>query len=224
MTRATSVTGMLASAAWLCVAGCASPGLPPGGPERHVPPAIVRTAPDTNAVNVRRRDFVVDFDEVITERPPSVTSIADLVIVSPRDGSPNVDWNRTSISIRQRHGWHANTAYTITLLPGISDLHGNVRGTESRFLFSTGPTIPATSIQGTLFDWLSGLPVANGTVEARPLADSMLVYVAVTDSIGRYKLQGLAPTTYRVRGYIDTNRNRGLDPGRGVRLDTRCAH
>ncbi len=192
---------------------CASPGVPPGGPERHVPPIITRTQPDTNAVNVRGKQFVIHFDEVISERAGSAASLNDLVLISPRNSAAEVDWHRTSLSIHPHKGWLPNTAYTVTLLPGISDLRGNVRTTETVVSFSTGPTIPPTSISGELFDWLSGLPINTGMVEARASTDTSLVYLTASDSVGHYRIRGLPPGQYQVRGYSDANRNRALDPG-----------
>lgn len=196
----------------LGVAGCASPGLPPGGPERHVPPAIVRIQPDTNSVSVRGREFVIKFDEVISERPSNASSLADLVLISPRSGAPRVDWHRSSISIRPSKGWKANTAYTVTLLPGVADLRGNVMKTATVVTFSTGASIPDTHLSGTIFDWLTGIPSNSGLVEAHPVNDTTTVYLAASDSIGHYSMRGLPPAQYSVRGIIDANRNRALDP------------
>jgi Big-like domain-containing protein len=192
---------------------CASPGLPPGGPERHTPPMITRIQPDTNSVAVRGKEFVLHFDEVISEHPAGATSLNDLVLISPRNGAPVVDWHRSSLSIRPNKGWKANTAYTVTILPGISDLRGNVRMTSTVVTFSTGASIPRTVLGGTLFDWLTGLPVNTGMVEARPAADTSTVYLAASDSIGHYRMIGLPVSQYLVRGYVDQNRNRAVDPG-----------
>ncbi|MEO7041671.1 MAG: Ig-like domain-containing protein [Gemmatimonadaceae bacterium] len=196
----------------LVVAACASPGLPPGGPERHVPPAIVRIQPDTNSVNVRGREFVIKFDEVISEHPSNASSLGDLVLISPRSGAPRVDWHRSSISIRPSKGWKANTAYTVTLLPGVADLRGNVMRTQTVVTFSTGTSIPQTTLSGTIFDWLTGIPSNSGLIEAHTPNDTMTVYLAASDSIGHYSMRGLPPAQYLVRGIIDANRNRALDP------------
>lgn len=214
MTTARSQRGVWAGAMLVALGACARPGLPPGGPERHTPPMITRIRPDTNTVNVRGDEMVVDFDEVISERTGGASAdLSDLVLISPRDGSPVVDWHRSSITLHPRHGWRKNTAYTVTILPGITDLRGNVRGNTVAVTFSTGPTIPATTLTGTLFDWLMGSPVVSGLVEARPVTDTTVIYVGVTDSLGRYRLRGLPAAQYMVRGIIDRNANRGLDPG-----------
>jgi hypothetical protein len=199
--------------AMLALFACASPGVPPGGPERHTPPAITRIQPDTNSVGVRGKEFVIHFDEVVSEHPAGATTLGDLVLISPQRGKPVVDWHRSSLSIHPPKGWRANTTYTVTILPGIADLRGNVRTTPTVVTFSTGPSIPNTSIRGTIFDWLSGLPVNGGMIEVRPQVDTSVVYVTASDSIGHYRLVGLPPGSYLVRGYADGNRNRGLDPG-----------
>lgn len=201
------------SVTMLALFACASPGVPPGGPERHTPPQITRTQPDTNSVGVRGKEFVIHFDEVVSEHPAGATSLADLVLISPQRGKPDVDWHRSSLSIRPPKGWRANTTYTVTILPGVSDLRGNVRTTPTIVTFSTGPSIPNTSIRGTIFDWLTGLPINSGIIEVRPQSDTSVVYVTAADSIGHYRLVGLPPARYEVRGYADGNRNRGLDPG-----------
>ena len=174
---------------------------------------ITRIQPDTNSVGVRGKEFVVDFDEVISEHPATATSLNDLVLISPRRGAPAVDWHRSSISVHPSKGWRSNTTYTVTLLPGITDLRGNVRTTPTVVTFSTGPTIPRTALGGTLFDWLSGLPVNTGMVEARPVTDTSIVFISASDSVGHYRMIGLPPSEYLVRGYADPNRNRALDPG-----------
>jgi hypothetical protein len=205
--------GVLAAALSVgALAGCASPGLPPGGPERHTPPVITRTQPDTNSVGVRGKEFVIHFDEVVSEHPANATSLNDLVLISPRNSAPVVDWHRSSLSIRPRKGWRPNTTYTVTLLPGISDLRGNVRTTQTVVTFSTGASIPATGIHGTLFDWTTGIPANTGMVEATVVGDTSLAYIAASDSVGHYSMIGLPPAQYRLRGYLDQNRNRALDP------------
>lgn len=208
------VTSALAAVALAALGACARPGVPPGGPERHTPPMITRIRPDTNTLNVRGDEMVVDFDEVLSERPGgSASTLGDLVLISPRDGAPVVDWHRSSLTIRPRHGWRKNTAYTVTILPGIADLRGNVRANTVAVTFSTGPTIPNTVLTGTLFDWLQGTPVITGIVEARPVKDTSIIYIAATDSVGHYRLHGLPAAQYFVRGIVDGNANRGLDPG-----------
>ena len=186
--------------------------MPPGGPPDAAAPQIVRIIPDTGAVNVKPKEVLFQFDEVVAERPPSVTSLADLFLISPRDGLPNASWHRDAIGIRPAHGWRANTAYTVIMQKGLADNRGNVRNTGASTTFSTGPTIPRTRISGTIFDWLSGSPANGALIESFVPPDSLHPYVALADSSGAFVLEHLPPGHYIVRGYVDRTKNLGIEP------------
>jgi hypothetical protein len=194
------------------LAACASPGMPPGGPVDTQAPQIVKVVPDSGKVGTTPPAVIFRFDEVVSERPSGAASLSALFLISPTDGEPRVDWHRDEISIRPRRGWKKNTAYTITLLPGLSDLRGNTRNTGAVTMFATGSTIPSSRISGILFNWAEGRAVTRGgVVQAWPRGDTTLVYVAPTDSAGAFSLGTLPPGDYVVRGLFDENNNRGLD-------------
>ncbi|MFN2400048.1 MAG: Ig-like domain-containing protein [Gemmatimonadaceae bacterium] len=194
------------------VAGCASPGFPPGGPEDKAAPKIVSISPESGSVNAAPRSVTVRFDEVVNERPGAAPDLSGIVLISPRDGTPRVDWRRTAISIRPRRRWKANTVYSVTVLPGISDLRGNTTKQGATVIFSTGPTIPRTRVSGVVFDWVAGRPAGRAAVEVIPPSDTTNVYVTQADSLGRFSLEALPPSEYRIRAYLDPNNNRALDP------------
>ena len=190
---------------------CASQGDPPGGPPDSIPPVLIATAPESGAVNVRPDRVEFRFDEVVSERPSGASSLDQLVLVSPTDGLPRVDWRRRSITVRPRRDWRADAVYTVTLLPGVTDLRGNVMKSGQSVVFATGATIPDTRIAGTLYDWVAGTPARGGAVQAIALPDSTR-YVARADTAGRFVLPHVPARTYTVRGWIDANNNRDLDP------------
>ena len=191
---------------------CASPGTPPGGPVDTQAPQVVRVAPDSGRTGITPRSVIFEFDEVVSERPTGASSLSGMFLISPRSGEPRVNWNRDNIAVRPRGGWRPNTAYTITMLPGISDLRGNVRNTGAVTIFSTGQTIPAGRISGVLFDWVEGRLLPRALIQANPVADTNVVYQTTTDSAGAFVVANLPPGDYRVRGIADANNNRGLDP------------
>jgi len=193
------------------VAACASATPPPGGPERHAPPLVLSFTPETNAVNVRVHDAAIQFDEVVSQRPQGAPDLAGLFLISPRDGDPHVSWHRSRVTIRPRRGFRPNTVYTITMLPGMLDLHNNVRRNGASLTFSTGPTIPSTIVRGRVFDWLTGQVAPRAFVQAFAPTDTTVVYVAEADSNGAFALPHLVTGTYIVRGFIDGNHNRKLD-------------
>ncbi|MGI8618339.1 MAG: Ig-like domain-containing protein [Gemmatimonadaceae bacterium] len=199
-----------AAAAAAIAGGCASPGMPPGGPPDVEAPRLVGIAPDSGRVSVAPRSVIFRFDEVVSETPPGATTLAGLFVISPQHGAPVVEWQREEIAVRPRRGWRPNTVYSVTMLPGIADLRGNVRKEGAATLFATGPVIPATAISGVLFDWAAGVPVAAGLVQAIT-ADST-IYVAHSDSAGAFTLAHLPAGSYELKGVVDGNRNRALDP------------
>jgi hypothetical protein len=193
------------------VAACASEQFPPGGPILHTTPKITVTIPDTNAVDVKVKHVVIGFDRVMSESPSGASALDQLFLVSPWDGQPNVDWHRNHITVTPRKGIRPNTAYTVTMLPGVNDLHGNSLKKEFSLTFSTGPTIPATAIRGIIFDWVANKAASKALVEAIARPDTTLVYITIADSLGRYAIQHLPPGTYRVQGWLDANSNRKRD-------------
>ena len=207
LSRARAAAGIAACAIGLA---CASMESPPGGPPDAAPPILVSTTPDTNAVNVRPRVAVFRFDEVVSERPRTATNLTDLFLISPATGAPRVDWERDAIEVRPRNGWRPNTTYTVTLLPGLADLRGNVRNDGATVTFSTGTQIATSALRGIVFDWVAGRVAPGAYIEAISQPDSV-VYVATADSSGLYVVRNIPPGDYTVRALVDANRNRELD-------------
>ena len=200
-----------AALAAMILAGCASPGVPPGGPVDAKAPEIVKITPDSGKTGVKPNAVVFLFDEVVNERPSGAASLNAIFLISPRDGEPRVDWHRDALTVRPHKNWRANTAYTITLLPGLSDLRGNTRNKGAVTLFATGPTIPPSRIKGTIFNWAEGRTITRALIEARPSTDTTLVYIGSPDSVGTFVLPNVPSGSYLVRGYSDDNSNRALD-------------
>lgn len=201
------------------LAACASPGLPPGGPPDSAAPQIVRITPDTNAVNVKARTVLIHFDEVIAERPSGAgagggagggADLSTIVSLSPSDGRDRVNWRRTAIEIEPRRGFRPNTAYRVTIQPGVADLRGNIIRERTEFVFSTGPDLPSGEVAGAVFDYAAAKPAQGAQVELFTPDDSTFRWRARTDSTGRFRVRDLTPGTYFVRGYIDANNDRRL--------------
>jgi len=199
-------------AAALLATGCASPGVPPGGPPDVAAPELVKITPDTGSVGVKPKEVVFQFDEVVAERPGAAATLADLFLISPRNGVPDASWHRSAIGVKPSRGWRANTPYTIILMKGVADLRGNVRKTGATTFFSTGATIPRTRIAGTVFDWLTGTPAAGALIESFVPPDTLHPYVALADSLGGFVIEHVVPARYTVRAYMDRNKNLGIDP------------
>ena len=191
---------------------CASQGVPPGGPPDSQAPVLVFVRPDSGVKGVKNGSAVFQFDEVVTERPPGVTNLGDLFVVSPRQGVPVVTWHREAIQVKPRRGWLPNTTYTVTMLPGIADLRGNVKNTGASTFFSTGASLDTAAIAGSVYDLLSGSAASGAVIEARAGADTTVSWITRADSAGVFRLDHLPAKSFVVRAYLDKNRNFGADP------------
>ena len=176
-----------------------------------MPPKLVRVSPDTNAINVTAKAATFFFDETINDRGTDAMDVTNMFLVSPSDGTPRVSYHRSRIDVRPRHGFRPNTAYTITLLPGLTDLRNNSMKAGASLVFSTGPTIPTLRITGTAFDWVAEQPVGRALIEAT--SPDSVVYLAQADSLGHFSVGPLNPGTYLVRATVDQNQNHKGDRG-----------
>lgn len=202
---------MLGVGAVLGVAiACANATAPPGGAPDTDPPLVLSVTPGSMAINQKLKTVRLRFNEVVSETPKGVRSLSDLVFISPRSGDVKVSWGRDRIDIRPSKGWKANTVYSVQVKPGLVDLRGNSIDSSVSVVFSTGPNIPQTRIQGVVFDWGMGKGAGGAVVEA--MAPDSTRYQVVADSAGRYDLQHIPVATYLLRAFIDKNSNKDLDP------------
>lgn len=202
------------AAAGLVLLACASPGMPPGGPPDSAPPEIVRVNPADSATDVQAKSVLIHFNEVVSERPAgragSAAGIEAIVLLSPSDGRERVAWRRTAIEITPRQGFRPNTAYRVTLLPGLADLRNNVRQERVSFTFSTGGSIPEGEVAGAVFDWVGGKVAPLAAIELFQASDTMFRWIGRADSLGRYVVPGLPDGEYLLRAWIDQNGDRRL--------------
>lgn len=187
-------------------AACAHIEPPTGGPEDKDPPRVLVTRPDSlRVVAAGSTPVVFVFDERISER-----GVEDAVVVSPRTSPVQVEKAGDEVRVSLRRGWQPGVIYHVTLRPVLQDLFNNRLREPATLVFSTGPAIPATRVQGTVVDRITAKPDTAVRIEAVRRADS-LVYVAVPDSAGTFSLAHIPEGAYLFRAFRDLNRNRALD-------------
>ena len=201
----------------LCALACAKIEPPPGGPPDAKPPILVSITPESLSVNPGfdgNVNFV--FSEVVSEGgSPSqgygTGDLEKLVLLSPTNKIPVVQWHRSRISVRPREGWQPNRVYRVQLLPGVSDIRNNKGVKGGIVTFTTGAPVPDYTLSGVAFDWAASQPMRGGLIQAVLEPDS-LVYKGTTDSSGTYEFGPLPRGTYLVYVGIDQNRNGRIDP------------
>jgi hypothetical protein len=188
---------------------CASSSDPPGGPPDQSAPYVVRVTPDSGRTGIRPPAVEFFFNETVSDRV-SRGELDQFFLVSPTDGIPRVSWHRSRITVRPRRGFRPNVAYTVTMLPGLADIRGNVMKNGKSIAFSTGPTFPRFGIEGRIFDWAAERPLAGALVLAISRPDSV-VYLGVSDSLGAYAVGPFGPGRYTLLSFLDRNNNRERD-------------
>lgn len=210
----------LIALAGVALGACARTGEPPGGPPDVKAPVIIGVYPESGAVVTDlHADAVIQYDDVIDEgggggtaggTTGAATGLATKVLLSPTRGPYKVSWHRSAIHVKPAEGWKPGRVYHLEILPGISDLRRNTTKERHRIIFSTGPPVPTSELQGTVVQWVEQHILANGLVRAQLLPDT-IAYLAVTDSVGHFRLDAVPPGRYLVYAIVDQNNNRQRD-------------
>lgn len=197
----------------LAVLSCARIEPPPGGPVDRQAPRILTIFPDSMAsVPGFDRDVTFTFNETVSEggSPSEGLGTGDLerlVLLSPTENVPVVQWKRDRITVRPKEGWRPNTVYRVELLPGINDIRNNRSSQGGAVTFTTGAPAPDYTLVGKVFDWTTGQPARAVLLEAILQPDS-LVYRSTTDSAGGFSFGPLPRGEYLVLAVVDQNRDR----------------
>lgn len=200
----------------IMLASCARMEPPPGGPPDFTAPTLISTTPDS-MMDLPGFDDDVEFqfDEVISEgSTPSqglgTSDLERLILLSPTISVPEVQWKRDRLVVRPREGWQPGRVYRVELLPGIRDLSRNRMDSGTVVTFTTGAPLPKSVLTGSVVDWVAAAPARGALVEAVLEPDS-LVYRALADSAGNFRIGPLPAGRYVVYGVVDQNNNRERD-------------
>ncbi|HET9707148.1 MAG TPA: Ig-like domain-containing protein [Gemmatimonadales bacterium] len=210
----------LIALASVALGACARTGEPPGGPPDVKAPVIIGVYPESGAVvSDLHADAVIQYDDVIDEMggggtaggtTGAATGLATKVLLSPTRGAYKVSWHRSAIHVKPAEGWKPGRVYHLEILPGISDLRRNSTKDRRTIIFSTGPPVPTSVLQGSVVQWVEQHILPNGLVRAQLLPDT-IAYLAVTDSVGHFRLDAIPPGRYLVYAIVDQNNNRQRD-------------
>lgn len=199
--------------------GCASTGVPTGGPKDVTPPFVKGSNPKANTLNFKGKEVVIEFDEIIQLKE----IFQKFVISPPVNKRPVITARGKELVIRFEEDLQANTTYTLDFADAIVDNNeGNILQ-NFRFSFSTGMVVDSLMISGFLFDAENLAPVADAIVMVHSnLADSALktqvpIRLAKTNKEGAFSIQNVAHGQYRVYALEDANRNYLYDqPGERI--------
>ena len=202
-------------AALLVFSACAIPQLPEGGPVDNVPPRIIETSPQNEAVNVDTRSIRIVFSEYIDQ-----ASFAQSVSITPEFDAPlEIRWRKKRVDIQFPDTLRSNTTYILTLDTNLSDVN-RVKLTSPVILaFATGPRINRGTLAGQVRDPDRGKGLAGVDLLAYAVQDSTPplalpdkpAYRTQTDDRGAFRFTYLSEQNYFVVALRDQNRNKMPD-------------
>jgi hypothetical protein len=179
---------------------CAGQVPPPGGEVDRVPPRILRTEPDSNAVHVETDRVVLEFSEYVDRR-----SVEQAIFISPWPGEVSYDWSGTEVAVIFPGPLKKDRTYVVSVGTDVIDRRERNRMGEGFSLaFSTGDSIDQGFIAGRVFDdkpagimlFAYALDGTNpDTLNPGTLRPD---YVTQTGNDGAFTLANLAVGSYRV--------------------------
>jgi len=183
----------------LFFAKCANQLPPQGGEVDKTPPEIIDYSPANGTVNYHDNYIVLEFSEYVDKR-----SVQDAFFISPYiEGQPEFDWSGREVEIIFPDSLKTNTTYNVTIGTEVRDIHNNNKMIEPlNFSFSTGAKIDSGKISGTVYgNNIEGTMIfayrLDAGKEINPLKNKPEYISQVADN-GKFRLTGLAETSYRV--------------------------
>lgn len=189
------------------ILGCASQLPPGGGDVDRIPPEIVGVYPSSGTINYHGDYFEIEFSEYVDKR-----SFKDALFISPIiEGRLLYDWSGTSISVEFVEGLREEITYTVSIGTDVVDLNNKNRMAQSySFSFSTGNTIDKREIKGKVAHLESeGVLIFAYKIDGG--VDTLLGrkpdYVSQTGSDGKYHINGMGESKYRLFAVKDEYRD-----------------
>ncbi|OIP81814.1 MAG: hypothetical protein AUK44_09215, partial [Porphyromonadaceae bacterium CG2_30_38_12] len=188
---------------------------PTGGPKDITPPRVMKSTPSNGALNFRKKEIQIIFDENISIEKPSES----IIISPPQSKQPNVKGNARVLSIDFEDELTDSTTYTINFGNSIVDLNEKNPLKDFRFAFATGNQIDTMQVAGQVIDAENLNPVSGIIVGIYAYSDSDAFFkkpflrIAKTDENGHFVIDNAKPGKYRIYALGDVSKDYFYQPG-----------
>ncbi len=191
---------------------------PTGGPKDSIPPVVLRTVPLNNALNYKKKEIQVFFDENV-----SVEKVNENVVISPpQKTQPIVKANARVLTVSIQDDLQDSTTYSILFGNAIVDLNEKNPLPNYTFSFATGPEIDTLQVSGKLIkaenlDPMPGVLVGlHKNLHDTAILHDQFTRVAKTDDEGRFTIQNIKAGKYKLYALLDLDRDFRYQPGEEV--------
>lgn len=215
---------------------CAVVEAPKGGPEDKEAPRLLAMAPANQSTSLSTQtEFQLQFSEWMVNPLPQ----GSVQISPPVESALLLEVDGDRILIRPGTPLDSLTTYTISLTNSVSDLHKNGLSSPLQIVFSTGPQLDSAKVEGLVLlpdslvhkkmypivglyplekdsrlrrrylkKWLDSSLVP---MDVPDLSREPTLYLSQTDSLGQFRIRGVAPGKYRIAVFHDVNKNNTID-------------
>ncbi|MHC1778697.1 MAG: Ig-like domain-containing protein [Bacteroidales bacterium] len=196
---------------------CANTTTPPaGGDKDTIPPILIKTLPDSGAVNfpVKEGTIELKFDEYITLKEPQ-----KYIYLSPpveKKVEPKI--RGKSIFVTFPSNLDSSVTYTLNFGKSIVDNNESNQFYSYTFPFSTGSYLDSLMCSGTVLNATTLLPAENITIAFyKELSDSVIFKekpsaFSKSDKFGYFVVRNIGKGPYKVYAFSDENNNNLYDP------------
>ncbi|MFZ6010767.1 MAG: Ig-like domain-containing protein [Bacteroidota bacterium] len=194
---------------YLLFFSCAKQSAPTGGPKDTIPPTLVRSIPANQEVNFKGRSVQLTFSEFIQLQNPK-----EQIIITPAMGKDfEVTARKKTVTIKFERDFDDSTTYTINFRDAVQDLTEKNPARNLKLAISTGSYIDSLSLEGSVYELLTGKEMKDITVAIHEPNDTFNIfkhpaaYFTKTDNKGFFKLQNLKNGVYYIYAIEDKNKN-----------------
>ncbi len=201
------------------ITSCANRGVgPQGGPKDERPPQILKEEPLNGSVNQHSKVINITFDEIV-----QLDNIADNLLISPPQKTPPVVKSYAKkVRVTFDDDLKDSTTYTIDFGNAIVDNNEKNPLRNYTFSFSTGETIDTLQISGKVIyaenlNPMSGIYVGiHSNLSDSAFSVEPFDRIARTDSMGRFCIRNIHPSSYKLYALADANRDYKFQTGEGL--------
>ncbi len=188
--------------------GCAQFVPPTGGPTDKAAPKLLNSIPSNKTKNFQGNIISMDFDEYI-----DITALKQELIIVP---DPNILYlikqKDKNVKLVFEKQFPDSTTFTLNFRNGIKDLSERNPSKNLKIVFSTGPEIDSLTLNGTIMDLHTKLPVLDALVglykkDTLSLSKKKPDYFMKTDSSGKFLFENIKADRYFVMSFTDKNQN-----------------
>lgn len=196
------------------VSSCANQGSPSGGPRDTIPPTLLEANPPHKSKNYKKQVFEFTFDERI-----NADQLRTKMNITPHtDNKFKVLVKKDILNITFEGTFDDSTTYTFNFADGVGDLTEKNPVVNFTYAFSTGSIIDSIFVSGQVKDLYNNEPLKEILVGLYSIEDSLNLftgkprYFTHTDEEGKYKIENIKASNYRIYAFDDQDKNLKNNP------------